>query len=79
MDCFICGAESTDSNVPDAILVGCPNCGSYRITRTALQCLENNEFRLDTDITREWLARQVGSGEIPLIDSGIAAKCARRA
>ncbi len=79
MDCFICGAESTDGNVPDAILVGCPNCGSYRITRTALQCLKNHEFRLDTDITREWLARQVGSGEIPLINWNIAAKCARRA
>lgn len=79
MDCFICGADSNAGNVPDAILVGCPNCGGYRITRTALECLKNHGFRLDTDVTRKWLAGQVGTGEIPLIDWDIAAKCARRA
>jgi len=74
MECFICGTES--SEVPssgDYTRLACPECGEYKISDTAIQTMKNNNYKLDVDLARRWLAMHLGTGEIPLINADRAA------
>lgn len=42
MQCPICGAAATeDEATGDSITILCPNCGGYKLSRTAATLLEN--------------------------------------
>jgi hypothetical protein len=51
----------------------CPECGHYKISRTALTSMEAQGFTFNIGLMREWLAAQQGSGEIPVINWQVAA------
>lgn len=70
MNCFICEAEAADiPPVGDYFERACPECGHYKISRTAVNLLQINSWSLDVELTRRWLAMHLGTGEIPLITS----------
>ena len=74
MDCFICAQESSEvPSLGDYKRLACPQCGEYKISRTAIDTMETNGRKFDVDLTRRWLASQQGSGNIPLISSDRAA------
>lgn len=74
MECYICETESNEADPSgDYKQIACPVCGEYKISRTAIQTMENHGWKFDVDLTRRWLASQQGSGTIPMIDSNRAA------
>lgn len=75
MECLICHkpAHSAPSH-GDYQECACPECGHYKITRTAIASMESNGFRFDVDLVRNWIASQQGSGEIPVIDWQLASQ-----
>lgn len=69
MECLICRMPA--HRVPprgDYQECACPECGHYKITRSAIASMESNAFRFDVGRVRGWLSSQQGSGEIPVID-----------
>jgi len=74
MECFICGTESSEVlPLGDYKQLACPECGEYKISDTAIQTMNNNNYKFDVDLARRWLAMHLGTGEIPLINSDRAA------
>ena len=73
MSCYICGNEVVEPVVrPDSEEYPCPDCGHYRISGTAMELFRLHDWKFDIYLVRRWIADQQGSGEIPLIDSGVA-------
>lgn len=69
MHCAICGAEARHlSSLGDQDRLACPDCGEYRITRSARQMLDQGGQRFDVDVTRIWLTGRRCAGQTPLID-----------
>nr|WP_294980102.1 hypothetical protein [uncultured Pseudomonas sp.] len=74
MDCYICGTEAHSLQGVDHERIACPGCGDYKISGTALALMKQHNWKFDVDITRRWIADHQGTGEIPLINSQIAAQ-----
>lgn len=75
MECFICQTEATRIDpTGDHQRLACPGCGEYKISNTALDLMKKNGFKFNVQITREWLKSHLGTGAIPLINDGVAAK-----
>ena len=73
MECFICGSESSEVlPLGDYRQLACPECGEYKISRTAIKTIENKSLVFDIERTREWLNSFLGTGQIPLIDEAKA-------
>lgn len=72
MSCYICGKDVDLIHRPDSEECPCPDCGHYRLSGTAIKLYEDNDWKFDIEITRQWLASQQGRGIVPLIDSDTA-------
>lgn len=73
-ECLIC--QKPARRVPpqgDYEERACPECGYYKMTRSALASMEARGFTFDVGLMRDWLAAQQGSGEIPVISWQVAA------
>lgn len=72
MQCRICGVETNDIDSGDDYEeYACPDCGPYKVTRTAIATMDNHGVRLDVALTRRWLSQQTPEF-IPTIDSELA-------
>lgn len=78
MTCFICDGPATsidsDSDYQERV---CLECGHYKLSRTAIDVLAANNWKLDVELARRWLAMQQGIGLVPLIDSNRAVSLIR--
>lgn len=68
MHCVICGAEARSVSSSDHDRLACPDCGEYKITRSARKMMDDNGSRFDVEVTRIWLTGRRCTGQVPLID-----------
>ncbi|AOE86124.1 hypothetical protein THL1_3576 [Pseudomonas sp. TCU-HL1] len=75
MKCFICGAEaSPGASTGDYEWVACPDCGEYKVTRSALELLSKNGWSFNVGEARKWIASFQRSGETAVITADRAAR-----
>lgn len=66
MECYVCRSEATGAGLDRQVQVDCPLCGSYRISRAAIQLFEDGAV-IDVESTRRWIMSYAGSDKLPML------------
>lgn len=79
MHCIICETSARRGSLAgDQERLSCPECGDYRITRSALKMLADGNYRFEVDVARIWLKGRRCTGQTPLIDWNLVSVLATR-